>query len=136
MDPKQLKKLADLFGHDLAGWNIAQFHFLELEGGGLGHFPAIDTNGDIVATLDKCMLEKIWNQLERRSAMVTSRMAVVHLASGVAFSLESSMDGDTEPLRIFSTEDIDILCQEKGSVRWAPGLFQWSHQLVRDPVFA
>lgn len=135
MDTQKLKKLADLFGRDLTGWQIAQCHFLELDHGLMGTFPAIDKNGEIVATLDKSALEMVWKQLERRPAKITSLIVVAHPASGVAFSLENYPKGDTEPLRILSTEAIEALCQ-KNSVRWAPGLLQLSERPVHDPVFA
>lgn len=135
MDPQKLKKLADLFGRDLTGWQIGQCHFLELDHGLMGTFPAIDENKEIIATLDKRALENVWKQLDRRPAKVTSFMVVAHPASGVAFNLENYLKGDTEPLRILSAEAIDALCQKK-SVRWAPGLLQLSKRPVHDPVFA
>ena len=116
MDPQKLKKLADLFGRDLSGWQIAQCHFLELDHGLMGTFPAIDQDKEIIATLDKSALEKVWKKLERRPAKVTSLMVVAHPASGVAFNLENYIKGDTEPLRILSTEAIEALCQKKDSV--------------------
>lgn len=135
MDPLKLEQLADLLGHDLAGWQIGRCHFLELDHDLVGRFPAVDENMKIVFTLDKSALEKVWKQLERRHAKITSLMAVVHPASGVAFSLENYLSGETKPFRIFSAEAIESLCQKKDSVRWAPGLLQPSERPVRDPVF-
>lgn len=136
MDPQKLKKLADLFGHDLSGWQIGQCHFLELDHGLMGTFPAIGQDKEIIVTLDRRALERVWKQLERRPAKVTSLMVVAHPASGVAFNLENYCKGDTEPLRIFSAEAIEALCRKKDAVRWAPGLLQLSERPVHDPVFA
>lgn len=118
MDPQKLKKLADLFGQDLTGWQIALCYFLELNHGLMGTFPAIDEKKEIVATLDKPSIEKVWKQLEQRPSKVTGLMVIAHPASGVAFSLENYHKGNTEPLHILSVEEIDALCQ-KNSVRWA-----------------
>jgi hypothetical protein len=63
-------------------------------------------------------------------------MVVAHPESGIAFNLENYYKGDTEPLRIFSAEYIEVLCRDKEAVRWAPGLLQLSEQPVRDPVFS
>ena len=135
MEPQKLKKLADMFGSDLSGWQIAQCHFLELDHGLWGTFPAIDENKEIVATLDKQALENVWKRLERRPAKITSIMVVAHPASGVAFKLDNYFKGDAKPFHILSAEAINILCQKENSVRWAPGMLQLSEQPVRDPVF-
>ncbi len=123
MDPQKLKKLADLFGCDLSGWQITWGYVLELDHGLAGNFPAIDQDKEPIVTLDKSTLEKVLERLEQRPAKVTSLMVVAHPASGVAFNLEGYLKGDTEPLRILSAEAIDALCKKKDSVRWAPGLF-------------
>lgn len=133
---KKLQKLGDLFGHDLAGWQITHGHFLQLSHGLMGTFPAIDENGEIIVVLDKSTLAKVWQKLERREAKVTSIMIVARLASGTAFIFDGCLKGDAEPLRVFSAEDIEALCQKKDSMRWAPGLIQLSDDRpVRDPVF-
>lgn len=135
MDSQKIGKLADLFDHDLSGWKITECHFLELEHDLMGTFPAVNGDDEIIATLDKSLLEKVWKKLKRRPAMVSSFMVIACPVSGIAFNIESYIGrGDTEPLRIFSAEAIDALCQKEGSVRWAPGLFQ-SKRPVYDPVF-
>lgn len=134
-DPQKLKKLANLFGHDLAGWKITQCHFLELEHGLRGRFPAVTEDEKIVATLDKRLLQKVWQRLPRRPAKVTSLMVVVHQESGVAFHLENYLNEDTEPLHVFSGEAIEALCRKKDSVRWVPYLLQMSDRPIHDPVF-
>lgn len=123
MNPQKLKKLADVFDIDLTGWQIVTCHFLELAHRLMGTFPAINKNNEIIATLDKRELENVWKRLKQLPAMVTSFLAVVHIESGIAFSLESHLKGDTKPFRIFSAEDIKDLCKNKKNVRWAPGLY-------------
>lgn len=121
MDPRELKKLADLFSHDLDGWQIGQCYFLELDHGLMASFPAINEKKEIIATLEEAALEMVWKKLERRPFHVTSCMVVAHLATGVAFSLQNPWKGETKPLRIFSAEAIKELSKE-GGVRWTPGL--------------
>ena len=134
MDPKELEKVADLFGHDLAGWQIAECHFLELAHGLMGRFPAIDEDKRIVMTLDKRLLEQVWKKLTRRPAKITSLMVVVHPASGVAFNLKN--EGDIEPFHILSAEAVEALCQKENPVHWTQGLLQLPEQPVAHPVFA
>jgi hypothetical protein len=137
MSPQQFQRLSGLFGHDLAGWQIAYCHFLELDHGLMGTFPAIDENRKIVATLNKPALEKVWKQLRRRKAKVSSIMVIANPASGVAFSLDRGYftPEQIEPLDIFSDEQIEALCAKEGSVRWAPGLIDLVKEEVKDPVF-
>lgn len=125
MNPQKLKKLAEIFNKDLTGWQIVTCHFLELAHGLMGTFPAINKNNEIIATLDKRELKNVWKRLKQRPAMVTSFIAVVHIESGIAFSLESPHlnDGRVKPFRIFSAEDIKDLCKNKKNVSWAPGLY-------------
>ena len=134
MDPKKMKTLSDLFGHDLTGWKITQCHFLELKHESMRRFPAVDEHGEVVAMLDKPSLEKVWKQLEPRQAQVTSLNVIAHLESGVAFNLENGWLGDGTPLHIFSDKDIELLCQ-KNMVHWAPGLIQVHDSPVIYPVF-
>lgn len=135
MDPKSLKRLSDLFGVDLTGWQITLCHFLELDHTFMGSFPAIDESGGIIFTQNKQMLQKVWNRLPRRSAKVTSLMAIIHPGTGVAFNLEHFLKGETEPFRVLSNDAINALCQRENSVSWAPGLLTLSSELVHDPVF-
>ncbi len=135
LDPQKLKKLADLLGHDLAGWKITQCHFLELEHRLRGSFPAITNDGKVIATLDKSLLQKVWKRLSRRAAKVTSLTVIAHPESGVAFSLENYFDKDVEPSRVLSSEAIEELCRKKHPFQWTPNLLQMSERPIHDPVF-
>lgn len=138
MDPRDLKKLSDLFGQDLAGWQITPCYFLELEHTLMGHFPAITTNGkEVVFTLNKAMLEKVWRDLDPRPAKITSFLVLAHPASRVAFSLEDNIySADIEPKRLISDKTIEALSRTKDAFRWESGLIQLKDEPVRDPVFA
>lgn len=138
MDLQKLKKLADLFGCDLAGWQIAQCHFLELDHGLMGSFPAITTWGkEVVVVIDIIFLRPVWYCLERRSAKVTSFLAIANPTYGIAFNLAGYEKADTQLIRIFSKEEIAALCQNSNSFRWHPGLIETAfHGHVREPIFA
>jgi hypothetical protein len=138
MNPRKLETLASLFDQDLAGWQITHCHFLELDHTLMGTFPAIKKGDrEPIMALDKAVLQKVWGRLEHRPAKVTSIRVIAHPVSGVAFNLESYCQGNTHPIRILSTEEIDALCEKEDAMCWAPGLFQVSTATpVRDPVFA
>jgi hypothetical protein len=136
MDPKGLAKLSDLVGQDLAGWIITECYFLELKHGLMGSFPAVSDDKEVIATLNKSALGKVWDQLEKRPAKVSSLRVIAHPEKGVAFCLDNYMKGDTEPLRTLSTEEITALCEKKDAIQWAPGLTALAEQSVPDPVFA
>ena len=124
MEPKQLKKLSELYEQDLSGWKITQCHFLELGHCLMGMFPALTVNGEIVVTFDKCQLKKVWDHIEKLRAKVTSLTVIAHIDSGVVFNLGGDSGGNTKPLNIVSDKAIDALCKKKDPFKWAPGLMQ------------
>lgn len=135
----ELGKLSDLFGCDLAGWQIAQVHFLQLDHGLMGIFPAItveeEKEGEIIIVADKSSLRKVWDRIKRQSAIVTSFMAIVNATEGIAFNMEGSDRATNKPIFIMTDEEIDILCQKKNPFQWEPGLISFSDNPVRDPLF-
>jgi hypothetical protein len=137
MNPKDLKKLGDLFGHDLAGWQIGLCYFLELKHTLMGNFPAVLTQepDKIILTLDPAALRLIWSQLPRRAAKVTKFSAIAHPVSGVAFNVEHPDRDLAKPLKTFSIEEVKALCAKRDAIRWANGLFDLSSEHVFDPVF-
>lgn len=139
MNPRDLEKLSDLFGQDLAGWQIAPCYFLELDHTLMGHFPAMTAGrgGDVIYTLNKAMLQKVWRGLMPRPAKITSFMALVYLYSHVAFSLENGIySADTKPKRLISDKAIEGLSKIEYAFCWAPGFIQLKDEPVHDPVFA
>lgn len=136
MNPQKLKKLSDLFGHDLAGWKITRCHILEgVDHTLMGSFPAITTKGkEMVVVFEKSFLQKVWNRLERRRAKVTTFMVVVNLATGIVFDLDSDYKELQRPLRVLTDTQIDELCQEENPFQWTPGIYDGSKPL-KDPVF-
>ena len=136
MIPRKPERLADLFGCDLAGWQIAQCHFLELAHGLMGTFPAITVEGrEVVAVLDKSLLRQVWDRLEQRQDKVTSLVVVMNPTSGIAFSLENYDKTEAKPFRILTGKELDALCQKQSPFEWAPGLFGGSKEPINDPVF-
>lgn len=131
-------KLADLFGCDLAGYQIAYCHFLELDHNLMGFFPAIYENRDIIVTLNKCDLEGVWKKLPRRPAKITSFLVLVQSGDGISIGFDIAKENN-KPFRIFSPESIESLCKrgdERGNpVSWTPGLIPLSNPSVRDPIF-
>jgi len=130
-----LNRLSDLFGQDLAGWQIGHCYFLELAHDLWGRFPAVSESGDPIFTFGKLSLKKVWERIERRSAKVTKIPVLFHLESGMFFNLEFHLDtGEMMPSRALSEKNIDELCLVPGSFHWAPGLFG-SRGRVVDPDF-
>lgn len=133
---QELTKLSDLFRQDLAGWQITEAHFLELEHGLMGTFPAITAkDGLVVATINKSMLRKVWNRLPRRQAKVTSILVLANPTTGIAFHMSNFHGGDTQPLHILSDENIIVLCSKSSQVRWAGGLIGGREGPVKEPRF-
>ena len=136
MELQKLEKLGDLFGHNLTGWQITWCHFLELDHGPMGIFPAITIEDkEIVAVLDKKLLRRVYDRLERRQAKITSLMVIINTENEIAFNLESYHKTATRSLRILSNEALNALCQKDNPFRWGPGLFGGSDKPVIDPKF-
>jgi hypothetical protein len=136
MDNKP-EKLWDLFGRDLAGWQIVECYFLKLKQRcGAGIFPAITKDGSVVLVLEKGYLKQVWGKIERRHAVVDSIKTIMNLTEGVASQL-GNIDGDnTGFLHVFSSEEIGLLCNQEGSFDWTPGLLNITPvEFVDDPDF-
>lgn len=133
MEPQIPEKLANMIGQDLAGWQIALIHFLELNHDLREQFPAVDDKETVIAVIDKSALEKVWRILERRPAKITSLIAIANLARGIAFPLEQLRTGDAEPVSIFSAKDIEALCQEDPTYREHEPVHP--HEPTPDSVF-
>ncbi len=134
MNPLELKTLGELFGRDLAGWQIIPCYFLELDQHCMGTFPATLQNGEIIFVLQKRLLGSVWGKIERRRAKVSQRLVLNHNESGVCFNLQFQIEkGDMEPLFVLTEEAINSLCLTEGSFRWAPGLTGGGY--VVDPSF-
>lgn len=113
--------LAELFGLNLAGWKITYCFFLEINHCNIGMFPAVDDNGKPIVVLNKRSLKKVWEKLPRRSVILRRLVTIAHSEIGIAFNLENDIiTGNVPPLKIFSDDEIAILCQN-GSVHWAKG---------------
>lgn len=133
---REPKTLNNLFGHDLAGWKIVRCYYLERDHNLMGTFPAIDKDNRVIFVLDKGLLKKVWEKIAKQPAKITTFMVIVHSASGIAFDLTNCYgDSRDESLYIFSADEVEILCEEKKSIFWAPGLIQISERIVKDPVF-
>lgn len=136
--PTEVNKLADLFGFDLAGWQINRYYFLELIHTLAGRFPAITTINkadEAIITLDKNLLKKIWNKIDQRPAKVSDMLVLANIKDKIAFNLENLVYiDDLQPFPIFLAEDIDFICQQKNPLRWAPGLFPLRDEAVSKPV--
>jgi len=131
------QKLGDLFNRNLDGWQITYAHFLQLEHGLMGIFPAlIAENEDLFAVLDKKSLRKVWDHVDRRSAKITSLLVLANPQVNIAFNLDGYVEKDqTRPLRILATKELDELCQKEKPFEWAPGLLQLKDLPVTDPDF-
>lgn len=122
--------LGGLFGKDLAGWQITPGHFLELQHGLMGTFPAIlddssgDGDGEMVLVIDKRLLRQVWDRVPRSKAKITTILVVANTELGVAFFLgENFRPEQGQALKLFSAKDIAKLCEKRSPFRWAPGLF-------------
>ena len=127
------KCLAELFGKGLAGWQITQCHFLELDHGLWGTFPAFDDTDEPIVAIDKAVLAAVWARIEKRSAKVTSFLALANPEGGIAFNLEIGNSAEVRPLKLFSMEDIEKM--EPGSMQWDPGMVQLSDEPISKPDF-
>jgi len=129
VDPKNLGAFGQLYGEDLAGWQICPCYLLELKHGLMGFFPAItDRTNVLVVVTNPKFLWPVWDKLPHRNCKVTAFLAVVHVASGIAFHLsnlgDNSIQDSRHSLRVFSREDIAyLIAGEAEPFRWAPGLF-------------
>lgn len=114
MRPQEMKKLADLFHHDLSGWVIARGYGLGLRNGSMGMFSAITNDGREIITPDKDAIKVLSEKLLPRVAEVTSSIYLVCMETGEAFILHYLLGGEAEPFQIFSGETIKKL----DSVYW------------------
>ncbi len=123
MEPKQLRNLGELFGTDLAGWQIAKCFYLQRAHGLMGIFPAlVAETSELIVVYDEDALEEVKKHLPPHESKVTRLMVIVHPETGVGFSLQGDEFAAMKPIRILTREAIDALCQTEGAFRWTPGL--------------
>ena len=129
-------KLSDFFGRDLAGWKIGYCYLLELEHGLMGSFPAITVEGkEVVVVTTKRLLKEVWDKLKKRSAKITSLLAIGNASEGLAFNLEGIGDkGQAKPMRLFEGPELHFMCKQANPFEWAPGLAGGS-TLIQEPNF-
>ena len=122
--------LGELFGRDLAGWQITPGYFMEIKHGCMGRFPALlsdkDKKGEnvIVFVIDKPLLRMVWDNIEREFAKVTTLMVLANPELGIAFSISGDEQQQKKmlPLRLFSEQELVELCKKDNPFRWAAGI--------------
>jgi hypothetical protein len=131
------KKFGDIVGQDLSGWMVMTVYYLKLTTTTMGQFRAVvkGSDGVIIMTTDRKLLERVYKRLPRRSAKVSEALAIVHTVSGIGFQVENSYGVETEALSVFSEEKINALLEE-GSVAWEPGLLSFENEKhIAEPRF-
>lgn len=131
------KKFNEMYGQDLAGWQICPVFFLKLQHGLMGLFPAQirGSRDDIILATSRADLEHVWNLLEPRRATIHRLLVVYNKETGKAYQIdELQYREDRLPLRIRTTEEIRALTAE--DVEWAPGLLDLSDAKVTPPSFS
>lgn len=119
------KKLADVMGNDLAGFQVVKAYFLELEHGLMGFFPAIiKKNKEMVVCLDKSLLEKVWNLLPRRKTKIVEAILLVNTDGSFGFDIRNENKENTEQVHILSEKEFNRLIARSGDspFGWVPGL--------------
>lgn len=123
--PENLKELIDA-GSD--GWKIRWGYSLQLKHGLMGYFPALYAGTDqVVASLDKAVIEEVWRSLSPRSSKLDVSLFYVNEQTGVGYAIEGVEDyflRRSVPFRFLTRERLDEMKKAQGEklFRWAPGL--------------
>ncbi len=133
MVAQSMKKLADLFVIDLAGWEIGYCHFLELEHSCMGTFPAIRlSDGAPMLVAEKGLLKLVWEAVGQCQARTSSFLGLFNRRLGLVFNLEApgSNKGNSVSLKLFGRDEIQILVNTPNGLGWAPGLLGGSEGIA------
>lgn len=125
------KSLKDLIGQSLKDFIFAKVYLLELDHGLMGCFPAIrKDDGQIVATADEELIEKIWKLLTPRKAKILVQLALINRETNEAYCL-NNIDKYVMDYNLHKREVIHLITPEslardlastKTPYKWAPGL--------------
>jgi hypothetical protein len=121
---KKVEKLGDIMGKEIESWRVGWIFFLELDHRLMGTFPAILTEDTdvIIVVAEKPLLRKVWEGVPRRRSRISKVMAVYNLELGIAFDIRNPRNERTQPLRVFSADEVESLAAQSGAFKWAPGM--------------
>lgn len=113
------------------GYKLEVVHFLELDHGLAGFFPAvIDTQKRVVLCSDRGLLIEVWRTLIPRYSSLRSRVCYVNREKGIAFGYAedvSERERSRQEKILTRREYTELSEVSPAAITWAPGLIQGGH---------
>ena len=110
------------------GYALKKAYFLELKHTCIGCFPAVFSSDSkrVVDTVDLTLLERVWQTLEPREAVINERTAYANEEFGILYFESEQPTPESrekcEPQRFLTEAELEALPKEETPFRWAYGL--------------